>query len=105
MSLEAIAPLSDNSTVSLPAIAAWHGGPTRQGAALLHHSLGHDPVRNRRPHVQLAADQWFRTTPALKQRRLRASLAPAVSELCRAPSSFPRGAGSGPSPRSTRKGQ
>jgi hypothetical protein len=55
MSLEAIAPLSDNSTVSLPAIAAWHGGPTRQGAALLHYSLGHDPVRNRRPHVQLVS--------------------------------------------------
>jgi hypothetical protein len=38
-------------------------------------------------------------------RRFRAWLAPAVSEPCRAPSSFLREAGSGPSPRNTRKGQ
>ncbi len=43
MTLETIGSVSDNPTVSLPAVAAWRGGPTRQGAQLLHHALGHDP--------------------------------------------------------------
>jgi len=42
MSLETLGTMSDNPTVSLPAIAACRGGPTRQGAPLLHHALGHD---------------------------------------------------------------
>jgi putative transposase len=42
MTLETIGTLSDTAPVSLPAVAAWHGGTARQGAPLLHHRAGHD---------------------------------------------------------------
>jgi hypothetical protein len=42
MTLETIGNLTDNLTVSLPAVAGGFGGPTRQGTQILHHAAGHD---------------------------------------------------------------
>lgn len=42
MTLGSIALLGDNPLVSLPPLATRHLGPTRPGASLLHHAVGHD---------------------------------------------------------------
>jgi hypothetical protein len=42
MTLETIAPLSDDKTIMLPIAAAWHGSKTRRKAPLLHQVPGHD---------------------------------------------------------------
>jgi hypothetical protein len=45
MTPETIGTVSDNTPVSLPAMATRHGGPTRHGPSLLQHNLGHDLKR------------------------------------------------------------
>ncbi|MGY3238308.1 hypothetical protein ACVWZ4_001061 [Bradyrhizobium sp. USDA 4472] len=48
MTLETIAPMSDDPTVSLPAIASWSARPWPANAVTrrkLHHATGHDPRR------------------------------------------------------------
>ena len=43
MSLETIAPLSDDPLIGLSAVAAGSGAPTCRGPSLLHQASGHDP--------------------------------------------------------------
>ena len=49
MTLESIAPMSDNTTVELPDMAAYRPFPpdTAMAARLLHHGSGHDPDKLR----------------------------------------------------------
>ena len=48
MTLESIAPMSDNTTVELPDMAAYRPFPpdTAMAARLLHHGSGHDHLKN-----------------------------------------------------------